>query len=151
MALLDEIDIAILNLLKKNARISYTRIAEKLGISESTVRKRVKALVEDGYIERFTIEQGRGIRAIVLINSKIESYCPSIAKKIVKIKGVEKVYEISGQYDLAAIIFAPSSREINEVIEKIRSIEGVERTYTCIVLDSHYNDSVNFRVDKTRR
>ena len=135
---MDRLDRAILDILKKNARASYAYMARTLGVSEGTVRKRVKSLLERGFIELFTIEEGNGIRALILINAKTNVDCPLIAKRLTEIDHVEKVYEVSGQYDIVAIIFARTTQEINDTLEKIRKVDGVERTYTCIVLKSHY-------------
>jgi DNA-binding Lrp family transcriptional regulator len=51
-----------------------------------------------------------------------------------KLGGVEVVYEITGQYDIAAIIAAPAIAEINKCIDDIRKIEGVSDTNTVIIL-----------------
>jgi len=135
---LDKLDRSILNILKRDARASYTSMARQLGVSEATVRKRIKSLVEKGYIEMFTIEEGNGIRALILVNAKTDAHCPSIAKRLIQVRNVEKVYEVSGQYDIVAVIFTRSTQELNDVLEEIRGMEGVEKTYTCIVLRGHY-------------
>jgi DNA-binding Lrp family transcriptional regulator len=51
-----------------------------------------------------------------------------------KLAGVKIVYEITGQYDIAAIIAAPAIAEINKCIDDIRKIEGVSDTNTVIIL-----------------
>lgn len=51
-----------------------------------------------------------------------------------KLGNVEVVYEITGQYDIAAIITAPAISEINKCIDDIRKIEGVSDTNTVIIL-----------------
>jgi Lrp/AsnC family transcriptional regulator for asnA, asnC and gidA len=50
------------------------------------------------------------------------------------LKGVEIVYEITGQYDIAAIVSASSIAEINKCIDEVRRIEGVDDTNTVIIL-----------------
>jgi Lrp/AsnC family transcriptional regulator for asnA, asnC and gidA len=51
-----------------------------------------------------------------------------------KLNGVEVIYEITGQYDIAAIIAAPTIAEINQYIDDVRKIEGVADTNTVIIL-----------------
>ena len=138
MAGLDEVDRAILAILKRDARASYAQIARALGISESAVRKRVSSLIERGFIERFTVEEGNGIRAFILINLRVGADTSELVRRLLEVEHVERVYEVSGQYDLIAVAFARSTEEINEALERIRGIEGVERTYTCIALRGHY-------------
>jgi DNA-binding Lrp family transcriptional regulator len=50
------------------------------------------------------------------------------------LNGVEVIYEITGQYDIAAIISSSSVAEINRCIDDVRRIEGVSDTNTVIVL-----------------
>jgi Lrp/AsnC family transcriptional regulator, regulator for asnA, asnC and gidA len=51
-----------------------------------------------------------------------------------KLIGVKVVYEITGQYDIAAIIAAPAIPDINKCIDDIRKIDGVSDTDTVIIL-----------------
>ena len=77
MKTLDRIDKGLLKILQDDARITYAEIAKKLGIAESTVRFRVKRLVDRGIITRFTAlinprKAGFSIAliAMVKVNSK---------------------------------------------------------------------------------
>ena len=51
---LDELDRKIVKLLIQNARMSYSDIGEKIGISRVAVRSRVQALEQNGVIEEYT-------------------------------------------------------------------------------------------------
>ena len=51
-----------------------------------------------------------------------------------KLNGIEIIYEITGQYDIAAVISAPTISEINSYIDDVRKIEGVSDTNTVIIL-----------------
>jgi Lrp/AsnC family transcriptional regulator of lysine biosynthesis len=53
-----------------------------------------------------------------------------------KIPNVENVYEVTGQYDIVAVVSAMNIAEVNECIEKIRRVEGVTNTNTMIILRS---------------
>ncbi|WP_255496363.1 AsnC family transcriptional regulator, partial [Candidatus Nitrosotalea sp. FS] len=54
----DKTDDTIIEMLKKDSRQSFVEIGEKLGLSESAVRRRVKNLTDGGTIKKFTIETG---------------------------------------------------------------------------------------------
>jgi Lrp/AsnC family transcriptional regulator for asnA, asnC and gidA len=56
IAEIDELDLKILKLLEEDGRLAFMDIAKKLRLSESTIRKRVQALKENGVIKRFTVE-----------------------------------------------------------------------------------------------
>ncbi len=64
---MDKIDEKILNLLKVNSRIPFVDIANKLGISEGTIRARVKKLIKSNSL-RFTIDYSKELKAIVMVS-----------------------------------------------------------------------------------
>ncbi|MGC8568807.1 MAG: winged helix-turn-helix transcriptional regulator [Nitrososphaeria archaeon] len=133
---MDEIDLKLLELLKENGRASYIELGKQLNLSEAAVRRRVKKLVDEGVIKKFTIEIKERERAMALTLLSTSPNVPTyeVASAISKIKGVEKVYEITGQYDIAVLISAPSIAEVNKVIDDIRKSNGVVNTNTVIIL-----------------
>jgi len=133
---MDEIDLKLLELLKEDGRASYIDLGKQLNLSEAAVRRRVKKLVDDGIIKKFTIEIKERERAMALTLLSTSPNIPTyeVAANISKIKGVEKVYEITGQYDIAVLISAPSITEVNKVIDDIRKANGVINTNTVIIL-----------------
>lgn len=136
--MLDEVDLKILETLRRNSRVSYSSMSRDVGISEAAVRKRVSRLLEAGVIERFTVEVDMGFKAITFVSVEPTYPCYEISRKILSIDGVEKVYEVSGEYDLAVVISTTGYREANRIIESIRALEGVGRTYTMTILNTHY-------------
>ena len=63
------------------------------------------------------------------------SFMRSVKEEIAKIKGVKKVYEVFGRYDLIVLIEAPTLEELSATItDKIRAIEGVQSTESLIGL-----------------
>ena len=133
---LDPIDERIIQILQMDSRKSFVEIAKEISLSESAVRRRVKNLVDNGIIKRFTIEIGVSGKtsAITFISVSSAADTSAISAELMRLNGVEVVYEITGQYDIAAIIAAPSVAEINKCIDYVRKIEGVTDTNTVIVL-----------------
>ena len=133
---IDETDEKIIRIMQADSRKAFVEIANQIGLSESAVRRRVKNLVEAGIIKRFTIELGASDKtsAITLISVSSTADTSAVSAKLMKLGGVEVVYEITGQYDIAAIIAAPAIVEINKCIDDIRKIEGVSDTNTVIIL-----------------
>ncbi|EWG07402.1 MAG: asnC family transcriptional regulator [Candidatus Aramenus sulfurataquae] len=132
----DDKDLKILEFLKKNARTPYTIIAKELKISEAAVRKRIEKLIRQDVIKRFTIEYEleNEVKAIVMVKSTPQIPTPEISKKIVKISGVETVYETTGDYDIIVIVRGINIASINKTIDEIRSIQGVVGTNSTIIL-----------------
>jgi len=134
--MVDEIDERIMRLLEENSRMTYVEIGRTVGLSEGAVRNRVQALVSEGVIKRFTIEKSstHGLRALTMIavNPGMPTY--EVSKMVNQLAGVERIYEVTGEYDIVMVSSGSSIEGINKVIEDIRKIEGVEKTNTIIVL-----------------
>ena len=133
---LNSIDEKILGILLADSRKPFVDIATEIGLSESAVRRRVKNLIDSETIKRFTIELNTKNRtsAIALISVASTADSSAVSTDLMNLKGVEIIYEITGQYDIAAIISASSVIEINRCIDEVRKIEGVSDTNTVIVL-----------------
>ena len=132
----DKIDDRIIEFLRNDARESFVEIGKKLKLSESAVRRRVKNLVDNGVIERFTVEMGEAntTSAIVLISVDSSTDTSRVSTKLTKLEAVKTVYEITGQYDISVIIRASNITEINGCIDELRKIQGVIDTNTVIIL-----------------
>ena len=135
--LVDEKDELILEELKRNARASTVDIARKTKIPRVTVHERIKRLIEKGIIKKFTAvpdyrKLGKETTAFVLI-----SYSPNkllqteVAEKIAKLPNIYEVHLIAGEWDMIAKVRGKNLEEIGKlVLERIRSIEGVAKTFT---------------------
>jgi len=132
----NELDQRILDILRMDSRKSFVDIGKELGLSESAIRRRIKNLINDGSISRFTIEEDtrKKTSAITLLSVSSTTDTNSVASKLESIAGVKVIYEITGQYDIAVIISASSINEINNSIDDIRRIEGISDTDTVIIL-----------------
>ena len=135
---MDETDKQIMNLLKDNSRAGYAEIGGKVGLSEGAVRKRIKILSDQGVIRKFTVKigVGEGAQAITLLATSPSLPTQEVSRKIQEIPNVETTYEVTGEYDIVAVISGMNVMEVNECIEKIRRVEGIEKTNTMIVLRS---------------
>lgn len=133
---LNTIDEKIIKILKNDSRKSFVEIANDIGMSESAVHRRVKNLQDTGVIKKFTIDLGPSNKtsAITLISVSSTADTSNVSKRLLDLKGVEVVYEITGQFDIATIIIAPTILEINSYIDEIRKIDGVSDTNTVIIL-----------------
>ena len=132
----DNTDQKIIEYLKEDSRESFVDIGKKLKLSESAVRRRVKNLVGNGTIKKFTLEIGEEntTSAIVLVSVDSATDTSKVSAKLAKLDGVKTVYEITGQYDITTIISAPNITEINSTIDALRKIAGVVDTNTVIIL-----------------
>jgi DNA-binding Lrp family transcriptional regulator len=79
--------------------------------------------------------------AITLISVNSSADASNVSNHLLSLKGVEVVYEITGQYDIATVINAPTILEINSYIDEIRKIDGVSDTNTVIILRTLSNSN----------
>jgi DNA-binding Lrp family transcriptional regulator len=135
---MDDIDKAIIEILKHDGRATYSNIGKRIDLSEGAVRKRIKSLVDSGAIRRFTVKVGlaEGAEAIALLSVNPSLPTSDVSKSLKQLPNVETVYEITGEYDIAAIISGFNITEVNECLEKIRRLAGVSDTNTMIILRS---------------
>ncbi len=123
--------------MKEDARIPYTEMAKTFSLSEGAVRQRVKNMIESGIIRRFTVETSENYpRAIIFISTSSKVPVPSIVKNILSLPGVESLVEVAGQFDISVVVSGQDISSVNQCIDAIREIEGVQATNTLLVLRS---------------
>ncbi len=128
----------MLDILRENSRASFTDIAKELGVTEGAVRKRMRSLVENRVIERFTIEAKEmmyDMRAIIMVKLGTKAPGKDIVEKIKNLEGVRSTNFVTGGYDLLVDIQAANARELHEKINTIRNQKGVSTTMTMTVLN----------------
>lgn len=130
---MDRTDEEILEILEQDGRISFTEVAEKVDVSEGTVRNRIEKMQETGVIEKFTVEiSTEGSNAVVMVELETGR---DIEKVLEDFPDSIKILEVAGDYDLVLRIERKSNREINSLLDSIRSISGVKDTETYMVLN----------------
>ncbi len=129
---MDKIDLEILKILKSNARAKYVSIAKEVGLTEGAVRRRIKKLQRDGIIRKFTIETMAEFEGVVLVETE-PTMTRNVAERMKRIAA--RVFEVSGDYDIAAFIQAYTIDDLNKKIDAIRNLPGVLNTNTLIKLN----------------
>ena len=145
--MIDEKDTSILGELRKNARETTKGIAKKTNIARITVHERIKRLVQRGIVKKFTIitdykKLGAGTTAFVLV-----AYVPGkilqkeVAARIARLPNVSEVHLIAGEWDMIAKIRGKDLENIGKlVLEKIRGMEGVAKTFTLACFENIKED-----------
>lgn len=135
-----EKDKQVLQLLRENARATTTDMAKTLGLSRSTVQKRLERLEDMGVIEGYTVQLSSAfldqeIKAHVSVTVEPRMTAEIIAQ-LTKMESVRSVYSVSGPYDLICEVAAMSVRELDAVIDDIIDTPGVERTVSSVILST---------------
>jgi DNA-binding Lrp family transcriptional regulator len=133
---MDDLDEAIVQILRRDARTPYTEIADRVGTSEGTVRNRVEQLVEDGVIERFTVATRTGnVKAMVEVGVDVSVDTHDISDRVVEWPEVDFVWQVSGEEDIVFVVDAQDTERVNELITKTRELDEVVSTKTRLILD----------------
>lgn len=135
---IDHINSQILEILKKDARIPFTSIAEKLEISDATVHIRVKKMINGGIIKGFTIKVNpetlnNRIYGLVLINV-VPGSLEEVARSLTENEKIDAIYETHGRDDLVMKIWAHNLGEMRKALLQIRSNPKVRSTELTTVL-----------------
>jgi len=137
---LDDTDRALLALLRENARAPTAELARKLKLSRTTVQSRMERLQRQRVIAGYTITvpdelEAALVRAHVLI-TLVPKQSAAIEVALRRIPEVRVLHSVSGPFDLIAIVAATSIVELDELIDRIGALDGVERTTSAIVLST---------------
>jgi len=133
---MDDTDRAILDHLRADSRAAFTDIADQLGVSEATVRSRVRQLEEDGTIEGFTVRvRGASVRALANVQVEVNVHSMQVGEAVLDLDGVEEVWELTGEYDLAVIAHADTTEQLNTIVDGIRRVDATRATRTSVILD----------------
>lgn len=134
----DDLDLAILELLRSDGRKPYTEIAQLLQVSEGTVRNRVARLVEKGVMQIVglidPVRMGYDTPAMIGVtihNADIDE----VARKIASFPEVSYLIMVSGGFDLMVEVICRDREDFTTFInQKLRKIPGVAQTQSFFIL-----------------
>lgn len=133
---MDDLDRQILNILRRDARLPYTQIAEHVGTSEGTVRNRVDHMAEDGIIERFTIATSTGnVKAMIEVSVGVDVDTAAVSDRLAEWEQVDFVWQVSGEADIVLVVDAIDTESVNDLITRARQLDEVKNTTTRLILD----------------
>lgn len=112
----------ILEAIKSRPTVTKYRDADLLELAERVSGRRLKPVIPES------------IEALISVKCESNVYTSSVARKIGAIKGVLRVYEVSGDYDIEVELIAGSMAELNECLESIREVKGIVGTNTKFIL-----------------
>jgi len=144
---LDEKDLAILTLLQKNCRMTAREIARKIDSPITTVFAKMRRMEQQKVIKEYRAildskKLNLGTTAFILAsfsyrNGETPLSQRIIAEQIAKFPEVQDVHIISGDWDILIKIKEGSVDAVgNFVIDKLRTVKGIEKTLTCMVFDT---------------
>ncbi len=137
---IDDTNIDIIRELKQGKK-SFKKIADKLSITENTVRSRVNRLQEEGVLEICGLVDPAtlpGHRTVIIGIKLSEMNLVEKGREISKLKGVISVSVVTGRYDLMVLILFKKGFGLLEFYtEEISKIDGISSVETFVVYKSY--------------
>ena len=135
----DDVDIRILSVLQEDCRLSFNKIARKLGISVGTAFNHVKSLEKKGILKGYTaiVDSGKlgySLTAIIMVQAE-GTHLTDIENEIAKTANVVAVYDITGNYDAVAIAKFKDRASLNVFIKNLLALPYIKRTVTNVALN----------------
>ncbi len=141
---MDEKDVLLLSVLVKDARKTLSELAEMLGMSISSVHKRVKKLEKEGIIERYTAIVNPDVFDTVTAFLLVSAENPEkIFSNIESLDDVVEVYKALGNFNMVIKVRSNDLDRIGGITSKISSMKGVMMV-ECIVTTKRLKESVWF-------
>ena len=134
----DELDRRMIQLLQRNGRASNARVAREVGVSEGTVRRRLKRLLEEDIIKVVAFPDpemfGYGTEALVGVQVDPDK-TNEVAASLAILQEASWVSVTTGAFDIFTWVTLPSSVELGTFLNtKVRTVPGVRRTETFVNL-----------------
>jgi DNA-binding Lrp family transcriptional regulator len=135
---MDETNVKILRKLLSDARLSYRKIADEIGVSPPTVLSRVEKLERDNIIKFYSAvldheKLGYDLTAIIELTA-IKGKITEVEKHIARLSNVCAVYDITGLTDMVIIAKFKNRKDLSNFVKRDLSMPYVERTNTHVVL-----------------
>ncbi len=130
---IDSIDEKIIEALRKNSRTAVTDIADALKLTEGAVRYRMKRLVAEKVIKKFTIVSESQPSVLIAVKTEAKTDAKKISSNVMEIDGIERIYETAGDIDMMVLARVPY-QNLNGVINSLRKIPGITSTSSYLIL-----------------
>ncbi|HYD81563.1 MAG TPA: Lrp/AsnC family transcriptional regulator [Paucimonas sp.] len=136
---MDRIDREIVELLRKDARLSYRELGDSVGLSANTVAERVRRLVADRVLESFEARvnpEALGLTVQALIDVKMlpGTSAEHFEATIQTIPGIVEATLLTGSYDYTLRVACHDHAHLMRLIEALREKAGVQDTYSRVIL-----------------
>ena len=138
---LDEVDLQILALLQEHCKTPLAKIGQRVGLSAPAVIERIKKLEESGVITGYSAlldarKLGCDITAFIGVSISHPKSIHDVELQIESRAEVLECHHVTGSYTLLLKVKTASTTTLEELISHLRSIEGVARTETMVVLST---------------
>lgn len=134
-------DEQILALLRDNARLSITALAQSLRLSRATVQKRIELMESTGIITGYTVRLKPDVQKDLIrawMHLIVEGNKATMVIKALRIDpAVETLHTTNGKWDLLVELKSNDLESFDKVLDRIRTIPGIQNSETSLLLSTH--------------
>lgn len=140
--MINQIDYKLIDLLQKNARITQSELAAAVGLSQPAVAERMRKLEQEGFITSYAArvdgrKLGKDITAFIGVGIDHPKYNAEFARRILALPDVLECHHVTGVDSYLLKVVTENTESLDRLIsESLRTIPGVTRTHTTIVMSS---------------
>ena len=135
---LDATDEGIIALLRADGRMPYRAIARELGVTESTVRARVRRLEESDTMRVVAVTdiEAAGYGMLLAIGVQVETRAPeAVARDLASLPEVFSVNVVVGAQDIEVLVVSQDQAALNELVgQRLPAVAGVRRLTPALAL-----------------
>lgn len=136
---LDATDNAIIALLRADGRLPYRAIARELGITEATVRSRVRRLEESNTMRVVAVTdiEAAGYGMLLAVGVQVEGRSPDdVARDLAEVREVFSVNVVVGAQDVEILVVAEDQAALNVLLaQRLATVPGVRRLTPALAVD----------------
>ena len=141
---MNNLDSQIIALLKRNARMSVTQMAQELAVSRVTIDTHIKKMEQSGVITGYTVKLGteefrHKVSGWILISVTANEEERAI-EQLVNMPEITRLHTTNGKWDLAAEIQVLSLENFDSTISRLRQVKGIMDTDTSLLLSSRLGE-----------
>ncbi len=144
---IDNIDLKILNVLSKNAKMPYTEVAKKVFVSGGTVHVRMRKLEKMGIVRGTKLDidynkLGYNISSYMGIYLEKSFLYKETVKSLKKIPEIVEIHAITGQYTIFIKIICKDTTHFRNFLDTIHKVKGITRTETFMSFEETILDGL---------
>ncbi len=145
---LDRKDFALIAALQQNASQRLEDLAKLVSLAPSSVHDRLRRLQREGIIQQWTIKVdaprlGLGVLAFIGITST--KTCTMLQEQLAEIEAIEECHSVAGELCIFLKVRVPDTGALLVLIDRLRQIDGIEKTETTIVLQTQIDRPISFK------
>ncbi len=144
---IDNIDLKILNVLSKNAKMPYTEVAKKVFVSGGTVHVRMRKLEKMGVVRGTKLDidydkLGYNISSFMGIYLEKSFLYKETVKSLKKIPEIVEIHAITGQYTIFIKIICKDTSHFRNFLDTVHKVKGITRTETFMSFEETILDGL---------